>query len=61
MLQVKLYLCGVNMSYVSVGRMKLRDALNCVKTLPYSPVPAFQNRSEKERTKMVVKPQAEGN
>lgn len=49
------------MSYVSVGRMKLRDALNCVKTLPYSPVPAFQNRSEKERTKIVVKPQAEGN
>lgn len=39
------------MDDVSVGRMKSGDSLNCVKTLPWSPVSAFQNRSEKEKTK----------
>lgn len=64
MVQVKLYLCVVYviaMPDVSVGRMKLGDALNCVKTLPWSPASTFQNTSEKERTKVVVKPQTEGN
>lgn len=49
------------MADVGVGRMKLGDSSNCAKTLPWSSVSAFHNRSEKERTKVVVKPQTEEN
>lgn len=48
------------MDDVSVGRMKLGDSLNCVKT--HGPqFLLFRIDQKREKTKVVAKPQIEGN
>lgn len=49
------------MDDVSVGRMKFGDSLSCVKTLTCPQFLLFRKDQKREKTKVVAKPQIEGN